>query len=85
MGIVKGMTNDWESIFRNWGSSPSSTEQTRCNNALGIIRRAISRSSDLSNRNINIFAQGSYRNHTNVRADSDVDVCVRCKGYHFLC
>ena len=70
------MANDWENIFRNWGSSPSATEQTRCNNALGIIRTAISGSSDLSNRDIITFAQGSYRNHTNVRADSDVDVMV---------
>jgi len=77
------MANDWENIFRNWGSSPSSTEQTRCNNALGIIRRAISESSDLSNRDIIIFAQGSYRNHTNVPTDSDVDVCVLCRNIFF--
>jgi hypothetical protein len=25
-----------------------------------------------------VFAQGSYRNRTNVRADSDVDICVCC-------
>ena len=68
------MANDWENTFRNWGSSPSATEQTRCNNALGVIRRAISQSPDLNSRNTNTFAQGSYRNHTNVRADSDVDI-----------
>lgn len=70
------MDNNWEDIFRNWGSSPSANEQTRCNNALGVIQRAISQSPDLSGRNVNTFAQGSYRNHTNVRTDSDVDICV---------
>jgi hypothetical protein len=29
-------------------------------------------------RTIEVFAQGSYRNNTNVRQDSDVDICVRC-------
>jgi hypothetical protein len=70
------MANDWEDIFRNWGSSPSATEQTRCNNALGVIRRAVSQRPELAGQNINVFAQGSYRNHTNVRTDSDVDVCA---------
>ncbi len=70
------MATDWESIFRNWASSPSATEQTRCNNALGIIRRAVSDWPDLSKMNVIVFAQGSYRNHTNVRTDSDVDVCA---------
>ena len=77
------MTNDWENILRIWGSSPSATEQTRCNNALGVIRRAISQSSDLTGRNVNTFAQGSYRNHTNVRADSDVDICVLTHSVFF--
>ncbi|MEO0461225.1 MAG: nucleotidyltransferase [Myxococcota bacterium] len=43
-----------------------------------MIRKAIDASASLSLMNIEVFPQGSYRNRTNVRADSDVDVCVRC-------
>jgi hypothetical protein len=34
-------------------------------------------------KEIEVFAQGSYRNGTNVRANSDVDVCVRCMDVFF--
>jgi hypothetical protein len=77
------MAIDWETTFREWAAAPSDTEQTRCNNAIGIVRRAISRSSDLSARRVDVFAQGSYRNHTNVPADSDVDVCALCHDVFF--
>ena len=36
------------------------------------------------NRSINVFAQGSYCNRTNVRAESDVDVCVYCDETMFF-
>ena len=37
-------------------------------------------------KNVRAFPQGSYRNQTNVREDSDVDVCVLCEDifYYFL-
>jgi hypothetical protein len=73
------MATDWETIFRNWASPPSQTEQTKCDNTLGIIRNAVNADRTLSQRNISVLAQGSYRNHTNVRADSDVDICVLCR------
>jgi hypothetical protein len=43
-----------------------------------MIHSAISQSMALAHRTIQVFAQGSYRNNTNVRQDSDVDICVRC-------
>jgi hypothetical protein len=42
-----------------------------------MIRKAISASAVLAKRDIQVFTQGSYRNSTNVRLESDVDVCVR--------
>jgi hypothetical protein len=83
LGLDTFMAIDWETTFREWAAAPSDTEQTRCNNAIGIVRRAISRSSDLSARRVDVFAQGSYRNHTNVPADSDVDVCALCHDVFF--
>ena len=78
---------DWEATFTEWAQSPSQTEQTRCDNAVRIIRNAIGRHAVLgpmlSSRDIRVFVQGSYRNRVNVRADSDVDVGVLYTGSFF--
>ena len=68
----------WEEQFREWAKPPGKTEQDRMDNAEGAIRNAIRASSVLSARSIGVFAQGSYRNNTNVRQDSDVDIGVVC-------
>lgn len=77
------MTRDWESTFRSWASPPAKTEQDRCENAERAIKNAIARSSQLSKKNIKVFTQGSYRNNTNVRQDSDVDIGVLCYDTFF--
>lgn len=78
------MSDNWEDKFTSWASPPGQTEQTKCDNAVSVIHNAIDASSALSSRAITVFAQGSYRNRTNVRADSDVDVCVLCRDSMFL-
>jgi hypothetical protein len=67
-----------EDILRSWAKAPGQTEFDKCDNAVTAIRKAISANPALSKRinNIKVFAQGSYCNRTNVREDSDVDVCV---------
>ncbi len=70
---------DWEAQFREWAKPPGKTEQDRCDNAVSAIRNAIRASEKLRSRGVSIFAQGSYRNNTNVRKDSDVDIGVLCK------
>lgn len=77
------MARDWESQFREWAKPPGVTEQTRCDNAIKAIRNAIKASPALQNRNITVFSQGSYRNNTNVRKDSDVDVGILCTNTFF--
>ena len=74
---------DWESIFSSWGASPSETERTKCENAERAVRKAIAESATLNSKRIEVFAQGSYANRTNVRQDSDVDVCVLCTDTFF--
>jgi len=71
------MTRDWEQVFRVWSKPASETEQNKCNNAEKMIKEAITSDPVLSDMNIEIFAQGSYKNNTNVRQNSDVDICVR--------
>jgi len=77
------MSRDWETIFSSWAQGPGKTEQERCENAEKQIRLAIDNSDKLKNRNIKVFAQGSYRNRVNVRKDSDVDIGVLCYDTYF--
>lgn len=77
------MSRDWEAQFREWAKPPGKTEEERCNNAESSIRNAIHASSELQNRNIKVFTQGSYRNNTNVRRDSDVDIGILCTDSMF--
>jgi len=77
------MPRDWEAQFREWAKPPVKTEQERCDNATSGIRNAIKASDKLRSRNVSIFAQGSYRNNTNVRKDSDVDIGILCTDTFF--
>lgn len=66
-----------------WAASPSQSERDRMDNAERAIRNAIAASEKLRARDIDVFAQGSYRNRVNVRQDSDVDVAVVCRNTFF--
>ena len=72
------MSNTWENIFREWAQAPPKAEQQTSERAIQAIKQAVENSSQLSQRRIKTFAQGSYRNRVNVRQDSDVDVGVLC-------
>jgi len=77
------MAQDWEDIFNAWSKPPGQTEQERCANAESAVRNAIKASNALEQRDIKVFTQGSYRNNTNVRKDSDVDIGVVCFDVFF--
>lgn len=83
MASSPSLNRDWENVFVTWGGAPSTTEQTKFENAERAIRKAIDASERLTSKSIEVFAQGSYANRTNVRQDSDVDVCVLYKGAFF--
>lgn len=73
----------WEQTFQRWGARPSQTEQDKCENAVRAVRAAIAASASLSSRSVQVFPQGSYRNRTNVRLESDVDIAVCCYDTFF--
>ena len=77
------MSKDWDGTLAAWASPPSQSEQEKCSNAERAVRNAIQGSDRLKYRDIEVFIQGSYANRTNVRMDSDVDVCVLYKGAFF--
>ena len=72
------MNQSWEDKFKKWATPPGKTEEERCSNAEKAIKNALNSSDELKRLNIKIFSQGSYRNNTNVRADSDVDIGILC-------
>ena len=81
--IEHAMTQYSEDTFRTWAQSPGQTETERSENAERMVRRAVAASAKLKDRNIKVFAQGSYRNRTNVRGESDVDIGVVCYDCFF--
>jgi hypothetical protein len=68
--------SEWESRFRTWAGGPGDTETAKCENAERMIRKAIGASRALQGLNIDVFAQGSFKNVTNIPQESDVDVSV---------
>jgi len=76
--------NTWEDVFSAWAQPPAKTEQERCENVEKAVRNAICSSAKLKYKNMKIFAQGSYRNNTNVKRDSDVDLGVLCYDTFFF-
>ena len=73
------MTRDWEQQFRDWGKPPPASEEERCERTISEIRTAIKSDHTLNRRNIDVFVQGSYKNGTNVKTESDVDTGSVCK------
>ena len=72
-----------EDNFVSWSKGPGTTEANKCSNAEMAVRKAIKASEQLAVLNISVFAQGSYRARTNVRQNSDVDICVRHNSVFF--
>lgn len=63
----------------NWTSPLSETEEARVENTEKMIRDAIRSDPNLNKMDIEVFVQGSYANNTNVKAESDIDICVMLK------
>jgi len=69
-------TAKWEQQCRTWSGPTSDTEDQKRDRTENAIRDAILNSPELTGRAVRVFAKGSYKNNTNVRLDSDVDVAV---------
>jgi hypothetical protein len=72
-----------EVILERWSDPPSETELIKCDNAVQAIRRALAPYAAFGLRSTKVFAQGAYRNRTNVRRDSDIDVYALCSDSFF--
>lgn len=72
--------NITEEQLARWAKAPSETEEGKCQNAVSQITDAIRAKFGNS---VSIILQGSYKNRTNVRLDSDVDIVVRHNDFYF--
>lgn len=66
-----------------WTSPLSPTEEQRVENTVSMIKDALRSYENLSKHIYEVFAQGSYANNTNVRQNSDVDICIMLKSTFF--
>ncbi len=69
-----------EEQLQTWASGPSDTELTRCQNAKSMIYDCLK---DRFGEGIQVFLQGSYRNSTNVKRESDIDIVVLNPDYYY--
>jgi hypothetical protein len=72
-----------EDTFDAWRKPPSDTEETKLANSLRLVKEAITEDPILKQKSIEVFAQGSYANDTNVRLNSDIDINVRLNNAVF--
>ena len=72
-----------EETLKNFTAPASDTEDGKIENSIRMIKEAIDNDSNFENLKYEVFVQGSYANNTNVKADSDVDVCVMLKSTFF--
>lgn len=77
------MNKDWHETLKIWAKPPSETEEAKGSHAADMIRKAIRSSTALANRNIDVYATGSYRNNTNTRLGGDIDVAVVLREFAF--
>lgn len=67
-----------EQKLAGWTGPSSDSEQEKQERAERMVRLAISNHAAFDECRLTVFAKGSYKNNTNVRTDSDVDIAVQC-------
>ena len=70
------MPRDWKALFTSWSKPASETEEAKAARAARMIREAIHAHEPLKGKQTTVYATGSYRNNTNTRLESDIDVAV---------
>jgi hypothetical protein len=71
-----------EATFASWTKPAFDNEDEKREYTERTIREAIRSHPDLRGLSVNVYAKGSYKNNTNVRRDSDVDVAVELRNIY---
>lgn len=70
----------WNERFTHWERPPSDSEEAEIHRCGAMVRNALGTSAWLLIGAAEVRPQGSYHNNTNVRRDSDMDLCGRGPG-----
>jgi hypothetical protein len=73
-----------EEKLAGWTGISSPTEQDKQDRTERMVREAIEGHPAFEDYKIEVYVKGSYANKTNVRADSDVDVAVKCNEVRYF-
>lgn len=73
----------WEDRFKSWSGGPGDTELEQCDNAERMVRKAVAQCPILNKMTTEVFAQGSFRNNTNIAQESDIDISVCLTDYMY--
>ncbi len=73
------MARDWHETFKTWAKPPSETEEEKGSRAARMINEAVREAPSLASKSFDVYATGSYRNNTNVRLASDIDIAIVLK------
>lgn len=76
------MARDWEQTFRSWSGPSSDTEEAKRDRTEEEIRSALKSYQALKDRSFKVYVKGSYKNNTNVKQDSDIDICVELTEFY---
>lgn len=72
-----------EDTLRVWAQRPSDSEQARIERTERMVRDAISKSPDERVKSARVFAKGSVKMRTNIRTNSDIDICVQANSVFY--
>jgi len=72
-----------EDKLREWSKPPSDSERERIDRTERMVREAIRESTDPHIKNATVFTKGSVKAGTNIKQNSDIDVCVMADGVFF--
>lgn len=76
--------SNWHEVFRRWAKPPSETEEDKAERAARMVRKGLRENAGLKARQFDVVAVGSYRNNTNVRSESDVDLAVVLRSAFYV-
>lgn len=70
------MARNWHELFKTWAKPPSDTEEDKGSRAAKMVNDAVRETGILAGRTFSVYPTGSYRNNTNIRLGSDVDIAI---------
>ena len=76
--------SSWNDRFVHWERPASGTEEAQIERSRAMVLAALNVNTWLRAEGVEVRSQGSYHNNTNVRQDSDMDLCAWHPGIEVM-